>query len=217
MHLAIAVVRRTPDSETLKPEQQHGGEDGEGGKEKNKSSDAAPTGKPSAATILAPEEDGTPPLVIEEAPGGYMYGHVLSLTSTTADALETLEYLESIFHPGYAVIVPHNKMQTNMRTVKGNMRLTSRTGMEQMEEKKTPSSKSLATIFELESDRAVKFDSPAGRAAHTVGDSVVARAVIAYRDACGWPSLGPTIQSIEVRRDYQGSGLVQDLFNAIEG
>lgn len=154
--------------------------------------------------------------MIEGAPGSYMYGPVLALTSTTPDALESLEYLESIFHTGYAVILPHNKMETNMRTVKGNMRLTTRTGIQEIGKEDTPSAKSLATIFELEFDRAPKFASPAGHAPHAVGDNVVARAVIAYRDATGWPSLGPTIQSIEVRGDYQGSRLVQDLFNAIE-
>lgn len=155
--------------------------------------------------------------MIEAAPGRYMYGPVLALTSTTPDALETLEYLESIFHTGYAALLPHNKMESNMRTVKGNMRLTTRTGIQEMgKKKKTPSAKSLSTVFELEHDRAPNFSSPAGHAPHAVSDTVVARAVIAYRDATGWASLGPTIQSIQVRRDYQGSGLVQDLFNAIE-
>lgn len=166
--------------------------------------------------MLAPEKGGVPPLVIEAAPGSYMYGPVLALTSTTVDAQETLEYLESIFHTGYAVLLPHAKMESNVRTVKGNMRLTTRTGIQQVVKKKNPSAKSLTTIFELELDRAPKFASPAGHAPHAVADNVVARAVIAYRDATGWPSLGPTIQSIEVRRDYQGGNLVQDLFNAIE-
>lgn len=186
---------------------------GEEGKEGDKTKKKA--GKPAAA-FLAPEGGGTPPLVIEAAPGSYLYGPVLALTSTTGEALDTLEYLESIFHTGYAAIVPHKMMETNMRTVKGNLRLTTRTGMQQVEEEKIPSAKSLATVFELECDRAPKFSSPEGHPPHAVGDTVVARAVIAYRDATGWASLGPTLQSIEVRRDYQGSGLAQDLFNAIE-
>lgn len=96
------------------------------------------------------------------------------------------------------------------------MRLTVRTGMQEIVKEVTPSFKSLATIFDLEFDRAPKFASPAGHPPHAVGDNVVARAVIAYRDASGWASLGPTIQSIEVRRDYHESGLVQEFFNAIE-
>eukprot|EP00752_Nemacystus_decipiens_P003276 g3032.t1 len=191
----------------------HGGDD-KAGKKKTKSPDR-PTGTVTGA-VIAPKDGSTPPLVIEAPPGGYMYGPVLALTSTTPDALETLDYLESIFPTGYAVLLPHTKLESNVRTAKGNVRLTTRTGVQQIAAKETPSAKSLATIFELELDLAPMFDSPAGHPPHAVGDSVVARAVIAYRDATGWPSLGPTIQSIEVRRDYQGSLLVQDLFNAIE-
>lgn len=154
--------------------------------------------------------------MIEAAPGSYMYGPVLALTCTTPDALETLEHLDSIFPTGYAAILHHNKAETNIRTEYGIMRLTIRTGGQKIGKKKNPSAKSLATIFELELHRAPRFLSPAGHAPHSIGDKVVARAVIAYRDASGWASLGPTIQSIEVRRDYQGSALVQDLFNAIE-
>jgi len=179
--------------------------------------DKAPPAPP--AVLLAPEGGGAPPLVIEAAPGSYMYGPVLALTSTTTDAFEMLEYLESIFRTGYASLMPHKQMQTNVRTVKGIMRLTTRTGVQQADKKDkkaVPSSKSLATIFELEFDRAPKFSSPEGHRPHTLGANVVARAVIAYRDASAWTSVGPTILSIEVRRDYQGSGLVQDLFNAIE-
>ena len=167
--------------------------------------------------MLSPENGDPPPLVIEAAAGSYMYGPVLALTSTTADSFETLEYLESIFRTGYASLMRHNRLQSNVRTVKGIMRLTTRTGVQQPEKKKQPpSSRSLATIFELESERAPKLSSPEGHRPHTLSANVVARAVIAYRDASGWPSVGPTILSIEVRRDYQGSGLVQDLFNAIE-
>lgn len=110
-----------------------------------------------------------------------MYGPVLALTSTMIDAQEMLEYLESIFHTGYACILPHDAMATNMRTRKGSMRLTTRTGVHQEEKKGAPSSKSLATIFELEFDRAPKFNSPDGHKPHGLGDNVVARAVIAYR------------------------------------
>lgn len=174
---------------------------------------------PARCASLVPEGGGSAVLVIESAPGSYMYGPVLALTCTTMEALEMLEHLDSIFPTGYACVVPHNAMGTVVQTVGGamTMRLTRRTGVQRAGKKKTPpSSKTLATIFELESDGARKFDSPEGRAPHGLGDKVVARAVVAYRDASGWPSVGPTIQSIEVRRDYQGSELVQDLFNAIE-
>ncbi|CAM9185977.1 unnamed protein product [Scytosiphon promiscuus] len=197
----------------------------EEGKKKKKSSDS-PSSKstddedssgPSPDVMLVPEAGGSPALVIEAAPGSYMYGPVLALTSTTTDAQETLEYLESIFHTGYACILPHGTSGVNIRTRKGNMRLTKRTGVQEVEKKSAPSGKSLATIFELEFNRAPEFNNPEGHEPHGLGDKTVARAVIAYRDASGWPSLGPTFQSLEVRRDYHGSGLVQDLFNAIEG
>lgn len=235
MHTPILSCFRRPPPKRwiqsdLHSQQDTGGGDKEGSKKKGKSSEEAPTpgkNKTPTAVALAPEGGGAPPLVIEEAPGSFMYGPVVALTSTNADAQETLEHLESIFPTGYAAILPHNRMETNVRTVKGNTRLTTRTGMQRVassakDDKKakgktaTPSAKSLATIFELELDRARRFDSPAGHPPHTAGDTVVARAVIAFRDATGWASLGPTVQSIEVRRDYQGSGLVQDLFNAIE-
>lgn len=201
------------------------GEDKEGKKGKTKPpSDASTsetldgaTATPAQRASLVPEGGGSAVLVIEAAPGSYMYGPVLALTCTTAEALEMLEHLDSIFPTGYACVVPHNAMGTVVQTVGGVMRLTRRTGVQRVAKKKTPpSSKTLATIFELESDRAPKFDSPEGHAPHGLGDNVVARAVVAYRDASGWPSVGPTIRSIEVRRDYQGSELVQDLFNAIE-
>lgn len=45
---------------------------------------------------------------------------------------------------------------------------------------------------------------------------VVARCLLAYRDGSRWSSVGPTVSSIAVRRDYQGYALAQDLFNAVE-
>lgn len=199
--------------------------EGKEGKQKTKPSEPSdgPTSKtseskpvPAPTASLVPEGGGKATLVIETAPGSYMYGPVLALTSTTTEALEMLEHLQSIFPTGYACVVPHSDVETSMRTEVGHMRVTRRTGAQKVGKKTAPSSKTLATIFELESDGAPKFSSPEGHVSHGLADNVVARAVIAYRDASGWPSVGPTIQSIEVRRDYQGSGLVQDLFNAIE-
>lgn len=180
----------------------------------SKTADGTPI--PPQYATLVPESGGSAALVIEAALGSYMYGPVLALTCTTTEGLEMLEHLDSIFPTGYACVVPHNRIETSTLTVKGNMRLVRRTGVQKVSKGTAPSSRTLATIFELESDCARKFNSPEGHAPRGLGDNVVARAVVAYRDASGWPSVGPTIQSIEVRRDYQGSGLVQDLFNAIE-
>lgn len=183
LRLAYVVIPRA----NVKSQRQNIGEDE--GKKINKPSDPPAskgtgdddTSGPSPDVLLVPAGGGSPALVIEAAPGSYMYGPVLALTSTTPDAQETLEYLESIFHTGYACILPHGTSGVNIRTRKGNMRLTKRTGVQEVDKKSAPSGKSLATIFELEFNRAPKFNSPEGHEPHGLGDKTVARAVIAYR------------------------------------
>lgn len=182
----VDVWRMSSFRTNVKSQRQNIGEDD--GKKKKKSSDP-PSSKttdgdkpgPSPDVLLVPGGGGSPALVIEAAPGSYMYGPVLALTSTTADAQETLEYLDSIFHTGYACILHHKPSEVNIRTRKGNMRLTKRTGVHEVDKKTAPSGKSLATIFELEFNRAPKFNSPEGHESHGLGDKTVARAVVAYR------------------------------------
>lgn len=152
-------------------------------------------------------------LTVETAPGKLMYGNVLTLTSTRIAAEKALEYLDSVFPLGFACIVPHDVMESSISTVMGTMRLTKWTAMDS----DNVSAASLATVFELEADGAPTFDNPEGHEPHGVGDQVVARCVLVYADGSSRPSVGPTIQSIAVRSDYQGSGLVLDLFNAVEG
>lgn len=152
-------------------------------------------------------------LTVETAPGQLMYGNVLTLTSTRVAAEKALQYLESVFPLGFACIVPHDVMESSISTVVGTMRITKRTAVSS----DNLSAGSLATVFELEADGAPAFDNPEGHEPHGVGDQVVARCVLVYADGSSRPSAGPTIESIAVRSDYQGSGLVLDLFNAIEG
>lgn len=152
-------------------------------------------------------------LTVEMAPGKLMYGNVLTLTSTRVAAEKALKYLESVFPLGFACIVPHDVMESSISTVMGTMRITKRTAVDSA----TLSAASLATVFELEDVGAPAFDNPEGQDPHGVGDQVVARCVLVYADGSSRPSVGPTIQSIAVRSDYQGSGLVLDLFNAVEG
>lgn len=167
--------------------------------------------KPSKVVLSS--KAGAVVLTIEASRGDSMYGNVLTLTSTILATQEALEYLQSIFPPGYACVVPHDVAQTVIGTARGAMVLVKRTGVEE----KGMSAESLGTIFELKDDDAPKFESPKGyQPPRGVGDSVVARCVVGYRDASRLPSLGPTIQSLAVRTDYQGIGLVQDLFNAVE-
>lgn len=142
-----------------------------------------------------------------------MYGNVLALTSTRVAAEKALRYLESVFPPGFACIVPHDVIESSIATVMGTMRITKRTAVDS----NNLSAESLVTVFELEADEAPAFDNPEGHEPHGVGDQVVARCVLAYADGSSRPSTSPTIQSIAVRSDYQGSGLVLDLFNAVEG
>lgn len=165
---------------------------------------------PTCSTIVS--KDDTPVLVIETAPSSYVYGNILILTSILAESQKTLNYLQSIFPSGFACIVTHDVVQTNVDTDKGPMKLVRRTGVAS----DASSAENLATIFELEVDGAPMFYNPEGSARHGVWDNVVARCVLGYRDASAWPSVGPTVQSIAVRRDYQGRGLVLDLFNEVE-
>lgn len=166
---------------------------------------------------LTKEDDKSPVLFIEKAAEGnnYMYGNTLKLTSTTEETTSTLKHLETIFPSGFACIVPHDSVTTNVATVKGTMKLIRRTGVE----KDKSSANTLATIFELDAgDGAKKFGQPEDQEEESrgVGENVVARCVLGYRDASCWPCVGPTVQSMVVRTDCQGSGLIQDLFNAVE-
>lgn len=164
-------------------------------------------------TVKLESKGGNVILNIETALGKNIYGDILTLTCTVVDIQKTLQYLESIFPTGFACIVPHDLVATTIDTVKGPMKLIKRTGVD----KDTSSAEHLTTIFELEVEDAPPFDNPEGLEPHGVGDKIVARCVMGYRDASFWPSVGPTIQSLAVRRDYHGTGLVQDLFNAVEG
>lgn len=167
---------------------------------------------PPARVWLVAKSD-IPVLTVETAPGKLVYGNVLTLTSTHKAAQKALQYLESIFPQGFACMVPHDVMESNIATAMGTMRITKRTALDSDD----ISAANLATVFELEADGAPTFDNPEGHPPHGVGDEVVARCVLVYADTSLRPSVGPTIQSIAVRMDYQGCGLVLDLFNAIEG
>lgn len=154
-------------------------------------------------------EDGHPILMIETAPGEHMYGPTLMLTSNTVESLEALEYLDSIFPVGYSCLIYHDVLAVTMETVVGTMRLICRTGIGS----KQLSAKHMATIFEVEAEGAPKVLSGKHLG---IAPKVVARCVLGYRDASVWQSVGPTIQTLMIRTDYQGNGLVQELFNAVE-
>lgn len=147
--------------------------------------------------------------MVEAAPGEHMYGTTLMLTSNTVESLEALEYLDSIFPVDYSCLIYHDALAMTMETVVGTMRLISRTGIGSTQ----LSAKHMATIFEVEAEGAPKVHSgrPLG-----IAPKVVARCVMGYRDASVWQSVGPTIQTLMVRTDYQGNGLVQELFIAVE-
>ena len=139
-----------------------------------------------------------------------MYGNTLMLTTGYAsEAHETLEYLDSIFPEGFSCTIAHDAVVTSMDTAMGTMRLIRRTGVERTQ----TSAENLATVFELEAEGApsVQSGKPYG-----IAPKVVARCVLGYRDASVWSSVGPTIQTIMVRTDYQRGSLVQLLFNAVE-
>lgn len=159
-----------------------------------------------------------PIAIVEDFPGGHLYNEVVAITSLSSRSRSTLETAFAVNSPGSACLIYHDKAEKPIATMSGDMTLTRRTGVDigLLEDK--PMAHTLTTIFEIKaadapeypSDRAV-YERPTG-----TGRKTVARCVVAYRDASRWSSVGPSIRWFMVRRDYQGIGLAQQLFDEVE-
>ena len=156
-----------------------------------------------------------PPIAtIEDFPGGHLYGPVVAITTNSKRGPSKLKEIFDDYQSGSFSLIVHDEAVSATVTMLGEMTLSRRTGVQKAITPDEPQAKSLATIFELQTDKARQC--PLGQRPPGIGGNTVARCVVAYRDDSRWPSVGPTIRLLMVRRDFQGIGLAQQLFNEVE-
>lgn len=159
-----------------------------------------------------------PIAIVEDVPGGHLYNEVVAITSLSSRSRSTLETAFAVNSPGSACLIYHDKSEKPIATMAGDMTLSRRTGVHRGLGEDRPMAHTLTTIFEIKAADAPEYPPDSAMFGRPIGTDpkTVARCVVAYRDASRWSSVGPSIRMFMVRRDYQGIGLAQQLFDEVE-